>query len=108
MPRSAQARKTLDRDPRTSWNPDEAWYCPQAERRRRENHATIPHDSRRGRSDRFAAVRVGVRADAAHLVGAQQSAAQQLLEGTGGAVEQDAPQHSAPLRVLRDDAVLQE
>src|SRR5215813_15548054 len=80
----ASPEDTLMGVPRPSWNPDEAWYCPQAERRRRENHATIPHDSCRGRSDRFASVRVGFRADAAHLVGAQQSAAQQLLEAAGG------------------------
>ena len=103
-----RARRTRNGGSPASWNPDEAWYCLQAERLRRENHATIPHDSALGQSDRFAFLRVGFGADAAHLVGAQQSATQRVLEAAGGGVEQGALQHPHSLRVLRDDAVLQE
>src|SRR5262249_23371872 len=71
MPRPARARRTRNGVPRPSWNPDEAWCCLQAGRQRRENHATIPRASALGRSDRFASLRVGFGADAAHLVGAR-------------------------------------
>src|SRR3954468_20995957 len=108
MPCPARARRTRMGVPRPSWNPDEAWCCLQAERQRRENHATIPRASALGRSDSFATLRVGFGADAAHVVGAQQSATQRVLEAAGGGVEQGAFQHPRSLRVLRDDAVLQE
>src|SRR5438445_662063 len=50
---------------------------------------------------------LGVRPDH-HVVGAQQPTAQQLLEGAGGRLEQDAPDDAGGVRVLRDDPLLQE
>src|ERR1700754_4038326 len=71
----AQARKAAKWGfPGLPGIPMEAWCCLQAERQRRENHATILRASALRLPDRVASRRIGFGADAAHLVGAQQSA----------------------------------